>query len=204
MLDAAANHPELDEVIVVNDGSSDGTAQIVKSYPVTLVDMPKNGGKSFAVKNGIEKARNDVILLLDADLRGLTSQNISDLLRPVLQGKADVALSCRKTFPLAGYLAKEDFLTGERVFQRDLMDLRTLGTMRSFGIEAYMNDMIIRRNLQVAVVPWYNVHNTLKMEKQGFITGLLGDMRMLWHESSTVGHGRFIEQMIRMRDQVVR
>ena len=61
------------EILVVNDGSSDDTAQIVreygKSYPqVLLVENPGNRGKGYSVRNGMLHARGDICLFTDADL----------------------------------------------------------------------------------------------------------------------------------------
>jgi dolichyl-phosphate beta-glucosyltransferase len=61
------------EILVVNDGSSDDTAQIVREYgklhpQVLLVENPGNRGKGFSVRNGMLHARGDICLFTDADL----------------------------------------------------------------------------------------------------------------------------------------
>ena len=61
------------EVIVVNDGSTDSTAEIVKEFArrdpiVHLLENPSNRGKGFSVRNGILAGRGDIVMFTDADL----------------------------------------------------------------------------------------------------------------------------------------
>jgi cellulose synthase/poly-beta-1,6-N-acetylglucosamine synthase-like glycosyltransferase len=55
------------EIIVINDGSSDKTAEIVSTYPVRLIDLKKNGGKAKALNRGIEEAKGDILVFTDSD-----------------------------------------------------------------------------------------------------------------------------------------
>ena len=68
ILDQVAAQPLVDEIIVVDDGSTDGTTAIVRAHPaVLLVAHPYNIGNGAAVKSGIRAASGDIILLMDAD-----------------------------------------------------------------------------------------------------------------------------------------
>jgi glycosyltransferase involved in cell wall biosynthesis len=92
VLDVISNHPLLEEVIVVDDGSTDNTGEIVRRFPaVKLISSPVNRGKSFAMATGVARAQHDLLMLLDADLIGLAAEHITALAAPVLSGLADVA-----------------------------------------------------------------------------------------------------------------
>ncbi|HEY0275574.1 MAG TPA: glycosyltransferase family 2 protein, partial [Paenirhodobacter sp.] len=94
VLASVIGHPAIDEVIVVDDGSSDGTAAIVAGLAgVRLIRMPQNGGKSRAVAAGIEAALGTFILLLDSDLIGLSGADMNALIAPVRAGRAEVSIS---------------------------------------------------------------------------------------------------------------
>ncbi len=182
VLDVVVGHPALDEIIVVNDGSTDEAGEILSSYPaVHLVSYMPNRGKTYALSRGIREARNERIMLIDADLAGLTPENIAALIEPVATGKADVSISLRRN-SLAFYrLIGIDFVSGERVIPRSLLQdaLPEMERLPCWGGEVFMNRLIIARNLRVAVVRWQNVFNVRKFRKVGFWRGIFEELDMI-------------------------
>lgn len=68
ILDQVAAQPLIDEIVVVDDGSSDRTAEIVRAHPAArLVAHPYNIGNGAAVKSGIRAASGDILVLMDGD-----------------------------------------------------------------------------------------------------------------------------------------
>ena len=122
VLDIVIGHPLISEVIVVDDGSSDDTRDVVARYSsIKLIALEKNGGKSAAIVEGVRQAENELILFLDADLSGLSANALSSLIEPVQSGKADVSISLRHNSPLQWRLMGLDYISGERVFSKNFL-----------------------------------------------------------------------------------
>ena len=85
----------LDELILVDDGSSDETKEVlapfVKDIRFKYVKHPKNRGKGAAMQTGVGLAKNEVILFLDADLENITASKILKIVTPVLSGDVDMS-----------------------------------------------------------------------------------------------------------------
>ncbi|MFB3916843.1 MAG: dolichyl-phosphate beta-glucosyltransferase [Terriglobales bacterium] len=86
------------EVVVVNDGSRDDTAAIVRRYAETtphlrLIENPGNRGKGYSVRNGMLHARGEILIFSDADLSSPIYE--TDKLIAALRGGADVAIGSR-------------------------------------------------------------------------------------------------------------
>ena len=85
----------VDQVIVIDDGSTDGTAQVARTAGVVVVSQKRNVGKGSAMKIAAEAASNaDVIVFLDGDGRH-APEDIPEILVPILQNKADLVLGSR-------------------------------------------------------------------------------------------------------------
>ena len=87
------------EIIVIDDGSDDGTRDILqrlRDSTVRVISYPNNRGKGAAVRRGIEEAKGDVIVVQDADLE-YDPRDFAKLLRPLLEGQARVVYGSRFT-----------------------------------------------------------------------------------------------------------
>jgi glycosyltransferase involved in cell wall biosynthesis len=183
VLAVAAAHPLIAEVIVVDDGSADDTAQVAARHPrVRVISHARNQGKSRAVATGVAAARHELLMLLDADLKGLRADDLSALAAPVLAGRAAVSLSLRRNSLALFRWVGIDFVSGERVVDRRLLSdvLQDIHALPRFGIEVFMNKRIIAARLPVAIANWRTVTQSRKTEKLGWWRGVLAEWRMVF------------------------
>lgn len=83
------------EIVVVDDGSKDGTAEAMRRLTgVKAVYREKNGGKGAALKTGFAAASGDILLIQDADLE-YDPGDYAIVLKPILEGRADAVLGSR-------------------------------------------------------------------------------------------------------------
>ncbi len=80
----------VDEIIVVDDGSYDETAEVAQKAGATVIVHSKNEGKGAAIKTGFENSNGDIVAFIDADLKNLTSSQVENIIKPILDGKADI------------------------------------------------------------------------------------------------------------------
>src|SRR6266481_6950440 len=202
VLEAVSKNPLISEVIVVDDHSSDQTKSVVEKFPgVTLIAKGKNAGKSKAIYDGIKKSTGDIIVFLDADLVGITSQNVSDLVRPLIDNQADISISLRKNTPFLWKWIGLDYISGERAMRKSFFsdDLEKIPALANFGLEVFMNRIIIKNNLRVKVVGFPNVLSPFKYKKSGFVKGMSADMLMIRDIFRTVPFFEAMQQIYKIR-----
>jgi len=202
VLDVVAAHPMIDEIIVVDDGSTDDTTAFASGREkVVLIRLLKNGGKTRALAAGLARARGTYLLLVDSDLIGLGADELTALMLPVLDGRADMAISLRRNAPRLWQLIGIDYISGERMLRRSLIAdrLGELDALPRFGFEVWLNRICIDAAARLAVVKWGSVDSPLKSSKYGVLKGIVADLRMIADLLHTAGPLQLVRQIVRMR-----
>ena len=176
MLESLVAVELVEQVIVVDDCSRDGTATAVESVSspkVELVRHEKNRGKTAAVRTGLERVRCDLVIIQDADLE-YDPQEIPLVVEPILAGRADVVYGSRFLVRKAArvlyfhhYAANKlltflsnvftnhnmtDIETCYKAFRTPLLKDMKL-TSSGFGMEVEITAMVTRTGARIYEVP---------------------------------------------------
>lgn len=160
------------EIILVDDGSKDGTINILKTLEnkYKIIYHQTNCGKGRALINGFKASTGDIILIQDADLE-YSPQNYPELIRPILENKTDVVFGSRnlKNNPadnLKFYLGRRltnlflniicgskltDFWTCYKVFKASVIKSLELESNR-FDIEVEITVKLIKKGYKILEV----------------------------------------------------
>lgn len=183
VLKTALAHPMINEVIVVDDGSTDRTCEIACSVPgAQVIRLQENRGKTCAVVNGLRRATGSHVLLLDSDLVGLGAGDLDRLIAPVASGHADVAISLRRNAPMLWHFLGIDYISGERIMPFAILSghLDTMEALPRFGLEVFLNRLWIGQELTISVAQWPAVSSPHKSAKRGGNwLGIRADLAML-------------------------
>jgi len=174
----------IQKVLVVDDGSTDKTAEIAQSMGVEVFSLPNNQGKGAALFAGFKISTGEIVAFFDADLVNLTTEHVVDLLLPVINEEAEMSIGVFSGGRFSTDFAQRvaPFLSGQRAFKRSFLEdffasrenILNLG----YGIEVAITDFAEKTQARVVEVPLYNVTHVMKEEKFGLFPGILARAKM--------------------------
>lgn len=170
----AVTYPCEVELVIVNDGSRDGTAEVLDRLDdarVRVVHHPRNQGKGAAIRTAAESATGEYMVILDADLE-YDPEDIPRLLEPVLDGRATIVYGNRQFGSHSAYsfwyvMGNKAVTTAANVLYNSYIgDLETCFKLmpvalyrslrirsQGFGMEAEVTGKLLRRKLRPYEVP---------------------------------------------------
>ncbi|KNZ70748.1 family 2 glycosyl transferase [Thermincola ferriacetica] len=176
--------PEVDEVFVIDDASTDNTSELAKKAGAEVLTLRENHGKGGALNKGIALATGDVIALIDGDV-GETASEVRKLIMPVIEGKADMTIArfpkAKKKggFGLVKGLARNGIklltglemaapLSGQRAMTREV--IRAIGRFSSgYGVEVGLTIDIARKGYKILEVDVNMTHAETGRDLRGFM-----------------------------------
>lgn len=179
----------IDEILVVDDGSKDDTAIILKNYNNSKVKyyiQNQNQGKGKALEKGLEMVdkKSEIIVFLDADL-GKSSSEVTKIIEPVIDDECDVSIARFRPAKKKGgmgfvkKLARDSVyqitgvelnatISGQRAFKREVIE-KFDNIPDGYGVEVGMTIDILKWNYRVKEYIVDMTHNETGRDLSGFI-----------------------------------
>lgn len=181
VLEAVAASALVDQIIVVDDGSDDRTAAAAAAHNgAVVVRLGENQGKAGAMAAGVRRAKNPVVVFLDADLVGLTDDHVDDLVAPVLKGEVDMTVGQFKGGSrwITLWQRLVPAISGQRAMRA--ADFERIPNLEraGFGVEVAITRHVARRRLRTRLVYLPEMTHVIKEEKRGVLRGLRDRMVM--------------------------
>jgi glycosyltransferase involved in cell wall biosynthesis len=185
-----------DEVIVVNDGSTDGTANILGELhflpSLKYIALPENKGKGYAMATGIEHATGEIIVFIDADLSNLKEEHFEQLITPVFSNEADMVLG-QATETLINYKINPfKSFTGERaLLKKDVLPLLVKMKTSKFGVETFINLYYQAQGKRVKYVMLEGLKHPTKFDKTGSKSRAIKEFVLEGHQIALAAFNNF-------------
>ena len=186
------------QVLCVDDGSMDGTAAYIKkNWPrVQVVQLPHNQGKTAAIAYALQYVKNEVILMMDADLQGLREDEIGAAIEAfAAQPTIDMIILRRINSPwFVRWYRSDILLSGERLIRKSDLQQVMKQRVKRYQLEVGINRYMLRHKKVVRWMPW-SAMNTYKVDKLGVLDGSKREFRMYVEIVSFVGFSHMMLQL---------
>jgi len=176
VLDAVIKIKDIGQIILVDDGSIDGTAEQIKQhYPkITILQNKKNLGKAEAITTGLKHAKGEYIFLLDADLQGLKYQELEKGINAMRKDTIIGMIIFKRIDPPFTVRMSRGaiLLSGQRIIKKeDLMHALSFYRPKGYEIEFALNQYMMDKQKQVYWIP-ISARNTRSTTKLGYSIGM--------------------------------
>ncbi len=166
---------QFNEIIVIDDASTDNSLNIVKSFQsdkLKIIHLEKNLGKSGAVKIAVKNLQTDILFFCDGDLRNFTNQHIDQLLEPLKADKYLMTVGIRDRGFIHNEFVKRfgPLITGERampyeIFKKIMDSPFNNRLMEGYNMEIILNNYCKKYNIPIIRMVSKGISQTMKPYK---------------------------------------
>ncbi len=198
VLDVVTKVKGIQQVICIDDGSSDGTARMVcRHWPtVEMVRLSHNRGKAAAIQYGLQFVQHELVLLMDADLQELNGAELERAIVSFLNTtNIDMLILRRIRSPwFVRWYRSDILLSGERLLRRSDLEQVLHQPVARYQLEVAINRYMIKHHKRVRWVPW-SAMNTYKVDKLGVLEGSRREFKMYVEIVDYVGFVHMLVQL---------
>lgn len=169
----------IEEIIVISDGSTDDTVNLVIEFGgAKVIPLPQNVGKTKAVCQGVAEAEHPTIMFCDADLINLNQNHISNLAYKYFEG-FDMVIMDKGSQPwiFKKVLKSVPAISGTRILDKAQFLKVPFQETDRFQFENRINDYFLENDLTIAISPGEGIYDRRKFVKYSFFRGLILDLK---------------------------
>jgi len=172
--------PLIQEILVVSDGSTDGTVEIARSLKMRTIHLRENHGKGTAMAVGVAHTDADILLFVDGDILNLTGSLLEQLMAPVLAGTSDMNVGVRNRGEIINAVQQRTgpLLSGIRCLRRQVFEAVPESHREGFAIETGLNWACAELGMRTTTLVMHNLKHLVKEKKRGVWRGMKARVRM--------------------------
>lgn len=188
VLEILTRFPAITEIVLVNDGSTDNTLEVMKYYEkrnriIKIVDIQPNKGKTNAVHQGFNASNGEMVCLVDADLEGLKFEYLYKMIYYLLTGEFDMTILDREGDRMGPLGWSQSwvirFIGGERaMWRKDFANVKST-EFAQYAIEQDINVYYVQNKKKVRTIYCPGLKGEYQWNKHGLINSLKRYAKMM-------------------------